>query len=77
MSMVSVTESDMDTIYLHKDDIETIKKFLDSFPDKDIVMLTSDSSSGIGAVVKAHVVGAQVNGHTVTVTKDIIDESSW
>jgi hypothetical protein len=40
-------------------------------------MITSDTSSGIGALIKASVIGANVNGHVVTVTKDIVDESSW
>jgi hypothetical protein len=64
-------------IYLHKEDIVSIKNFLDSFPDKDVVLITSDTSSGIGALVRASIIGATVNGHVVTVTKDIVDESSW
>lgn len=67
----------MNEIYLHRDDLETILKFLNTFPDRDIVMITSDTSSGIGALIKASVIGANVNGHVVTVTKDIVDESSW
>lgn len=67
----------INTIYLHKEDIIAIQKFLDSFPDKDIVQVTSDNSSGIGSIVRASVIGAMVNGNIVTVTKDIVDESSW
>jgi hypothetical protein len=67
----------MDSIYLHKEDIESIKKFLESFPDKEVVLVTSDSSSGIGSLIKASVIGTTVNGHVVTVTKDIVDETSW
>lgn len=67
----------MNAIYLHRDDLESILKFLNTFPDKDMVMVTSDTSSGIGALIKAHIVGATVNGHVVTVVKDIVDESSW
>jgi hypothetical protein len=67
----------VNTIYLHRDDIISIQKFLDSFPDKDIVQITSDNSSGIGSIIKASVIGAMVNGNVVTVTKDIVDESSW
>jgi hypothetical protein len=67
----------MNEIYLHREDLESILKFLNSFPDKDIVLLTSDTSSGIGALIKASVIGANVNGNVVTVTKDIVDESSW
>jgi hypothetical protein len=67
----------MNEIYLHRDDLESILKFLNTFPDKDIVLITSDASSGIGALIKASVIGATVNGNIVTVTKDIVDESSW
>lgn len=67
----------IDTIYLHKDDLQTILQFLESFPERDVVEVTSDTSSGIGALIKASVIGATVNGHVVTVTKDIVDESSW
>lgn len=67
----------IDTIYLHKDDLQTILQFLETFPDRDVVELTSDTSSGIGAIIKASIIGATVNGHVVTVTKDIADESSW
>ena len=67
----------IDTIYLHRDDLQTILQFLDAFPDRDVVEVTSDTSSGIGAIIKASVIGATVNGHVVTVTKDIVDESSW
>lgn len=67
----------IDTIYLHKDDLKTILQFLEAFPERDVVELTSDTSSGIGALIKASIIGATVNGHVVTVTKDIVDESSW
>ena len=67
----------MNEIYLHRDDLETILQFLKSFEDKDVVLVTSDNSSGIGSIIKASVIGANVNGHVVTVTKDIVDETSW
>ena len=67
----------IDTIYLHRDDLQTILQFLEAFPERDVVELTSDTSSGIGALIKASIIGATVNGHVVTVTKDIVDESSW
>ena len=70
-------DTQMNEIYLHRDDLETILQFLKTFPEKDIVLVTADNSSGIGSLIKAHIIGAQVNGHTVTITKDIVDESSW
>lgn len=67
----------LNTIYLHRDDLETIQQFLAAFPDRDYVELTADSSSGIGTLLDAKIVGATVNGHVVSVTKNIVDESSW
>jgi hypothetical protein len=67
----------MNEIYLHRDDIIALHKFLDSFPDKDVVLVKADTSSGIGTHMTASVIGTIVNGHVVTVTKDICDESSW
>ena len=67
----------MNEVYLHRDDLKTIMQFMDAFPDRDLVLITNDTSSGIGAVIKAHLIGTNVNGHVVTVTKDIVDESSW
>lgn len=67
----------INSIYLHKDHLQTILQFLEAFPDRNVVEVTSDTSSGIGAIIKASIIGATVNGHVVTVTKDIVDESSW
>jgi hypothetical protein len=67
----------MNSVLLHKDDLVTIKQFLDAFPDKDYVEITADNSSGIGTIIKAHITGAIVNGHIVNISKDIVDESSW
>ena len=67
----------MQTIYLHKDDLETIQQFLASFPEKEFVQLTADSSSGIGTILTATIVGVDLNGNNVNVSKTIVDESSW
>lgn len=67
----------MNEVYLHRDDIKSILEFLDCFPDRDTVLVTYDTSSGIGAVVKAHIVHTTINGHMVDVTKTIVDESTW
>lgn len=67
----------MNEIYFHRDDLNNILNFFDSFPDKEVILVTSDTSSGIGAVMKAHVIGTIVHGHVVTVIKDIVDETSW
>ena len=75
--MVLQEEKEVNSIFLHREDLESILKFLDSFPDRDVVMVSSDSSSGIGCIIKASIIGAMVNGNVVTVTKDIVDETSW
>lgn len=67
----------MNEIYLDRQDLQTILEFLNTFPDREVVCITSDTSSGIGSVIKASVIGATVNGHVVTVTKDIVNEVGW
>lgn len=67
----------MNEVYLHKDDLQKIIDFLNAFPNADTVLITSDNSSGIGAIVKAHIPHTVVNDYNVTVTMDIVDESSW
>ena len=61
---------------LHKDDLETIKQFMDKYPNTDTVCINIDSSSGIGSIIKASIM-CNINGDDVTVTKLIADESSW
>ena len=67
----------MKSIYLHKDDLETIIQFLKAFPDAHTVEVTCDNSSGIGSIINATIHHVVVNGMTVSVTKNIVDESSW
>ena len=67
----------MQTIYLHRDDLASIQKFIDNFPDKEFIELTADSSSGIGTILTATIKAVVVNTEIVDVTKTIIDESSW
>ena len=67
----------MKTIYLHRDDLIAIQKFMDAFPDKEFVEVTADSSSGIGTILTATIKGVDVNGNLVDVSKTIVDESSW
>jgi hypothetical protein len=65
------------SIYLHRDDILTIQQFLDAFPEAHQVEITCDSSSGIGAIIDATIHACTVNGQRVSVTKSIVDETSW
>lgn len=67
----------MNNVILHKDDLVTIMQFLDAFPDKDYVEITADNSSGIGTIIKANIIGVNLNGMVVNVSRDIVDESSW
>ena len=64
-------------MYLHKDDLETIRQFMASFPDCPNVELTCDTSSGIGAIINATLHHVDLNGQVVSVTKNIVDETSW
>ena len=67
----------MKSIYLHKDDLETILQFLKAFPDAHTVEVTCDNSSGIGSIINAIIHAQDVYGHKVSVTKNIVDETSW
>ena len=62
--------------HLHKDDLETIKQFMDKYPTTDVVCINVDSSSGIGSIIRASIM-CNINGDHVTITKLIADESSW
>lgn len=66
----------MNTIYLNKDQIESIVDFMTTFK-KDIIEITSDNSSGIGSVIQAALHGVEVHGERVKIVKVIADESSW
>ncbi len=66
----------MNEISLHRDDLEAILQFIKKYPTADFTTISVDSSSGIGSIVKASVF-AVVNGDPVTITKAIVDESSW
>lgn len=63
-------------MYLHKDDLVTILQFMDAF-EHSKVELIEDNCSGIGTTLEAKLHGVQLNGHAVTVSKMIVDESSW
>ena len=65
------------SIYLMKDDLQTILNFMNNFPDNHTVEITSDASSGIGAIINAHLHGVDMNGLKVTITTNIVDETSW
>jgi hypothetical protein len=65
------------SIYLHRDDLQSILQFMDAFSDSHTVEITSDNSSGIGTIVDAHLHAVDMNGMKVTVTKNLVDENSW
>ena len=67
----------MNEMFLHKDTLLSMLSFLESFPDKDTIHVTADNSSGIGTITKASIIDVVVNDQIVTVTKEIVDESSW
>lgn len=69
--------TDKASIYLHRDDLQTIQQFLDAFPESHQVEVTADISSGIGAIIDATIHGVEINGQRVAITKNIVDETSW
>jgi hypothetical protein len=66
----------MNTIHLHRDDVETILQFIKKYPEVEYVTVTSDTSSGIGSITNASI-NTVINGDSVTLIKHIVDESSW
>jgi len=66
----------MNDFTLHKDDLVVIREFVDKYTTVEFVTISVDSSSGIGSIVKASIFSV-VNGDAVTITKTIMDESSW
>lgn len=66
----------MNTISLHKDDLVAIKEFTDKYPDTPYITITVDSSSGIGSLVSVSL-NTIINQDVVTISKNIVDESSW
>lgn len=66
----------MDKIYLHLKDLEQIIKFMNAF-ESDLVLVSSDTSSGIGPVITAKITGVDLNGMKVNVEKVIVNEHDW
>ena len=66
----------INTIHLHRDDVETILQFIQKYPEVEYVTVTSDTSSGIGSITDA-AINTVINGDVVTLTKHIVDETSW
>lgn len=66
----------INTIHLHRDDLNAILEFFNKYPDQEYITITADASSGIGSIINASI-KAPINGDFVTITKDIVDESSW
>ena len=66
----------MNQITLHKDDLVAIKEFTDKYPDTPYITITVDSSSGIGSIVNVSITTI-INQDVVTLSKNIVDESSW
>lgn len=67
----------MDSLYLSREDIETLRQLFEEFPDQRTVEVTSDTSSGIGAIVKATFHNVPVFGKPSSVTFTLADEGNW
>ncbi len=63
-------------VSLHRDDLVAIKEFTEKYSESDFITITVDSSSGIGSIVKVSL-PTVINGDLVTISKTIVDESSW
>jgi hypothetical protein len=63
-------------VSIHRDDLIEMLKFSDKYPQSDYLTISVDSSSGIGSIVDVSL-NTVVNGDVVTITKHIVDETSW
>ena len=77
VTLTEITMTQLSSIFLHKDDIATLQQFLAAFPEAHNVEVTSDTSSGIGSIIKATLHHVDLNGLKVAVTKTLVDETSW
>lgn len=66
----------MSQVSLHRDDLSSILEFVHKYPNVDFLTIDVDSSSGIGSIVKVSV-NTEVYGDVVTISKTLVDESSW
>lgn len=66
-----------DSIFLSKEDIETLRQLFEEFPDHETVEITSVTSSGIGAVIEATFHSVEIFGKPSKVTFTIADEENW
>jgi len=66
----------MNSVYLNRENIMALLEFMDSFPDSYKLEL-KHASNEIGDVIIADLHGVKINGHVVTVSKTIVDETDW
>jgi len=63
-------------MYLHKEDLKLINEIVAEFPEVEIFKLESDSSSGIGSVLKL-IVTTKVMGRDADITFEISGVENW
>lgn len=67
----------MNSVYLTREDLETLKQLFAQFPDHHTVEVTSDSSSGIGSIVEAVFHNVKIFGKEANIKFTIADEKDW
>ena len=63
-------------MYLHKEDLKLINEIVAEFPEVETFKLESDSSSGIGSVLKL-IVTTKVMGRNADITFEISGVENW
>jgi hypothetical protein len=63
-------------MYLHKEDLKLISEILAEFPEVETFKLESDSSSGIGSILKL-IITTKVMGRDADITFDISGVENW
>lgn len=67
----------MNSVYLTREDLETLKQLFEQFPNNHTVEVTSDNSSGIGSIVEAIFHDVMVFGKPANIKFTIADEKDW
>jgi hypothetical protein len=68
--------NNLTTIVLHRDDLHTITKWIEKFPQSDYVTIEVDNTNPDGSTVTAKIF-AQIHGDHVHLIKTIVDESGF
>jgi hypothetical protein len=76
MNQTLKESNNLTSIVLHRDDLHTITKWIEKFPQSDYVTIEVDNTNPNGSLVSAKIF-AQIHGDHVHLIKTIVDESGF